>query len=290
MNILVTGGTGFIGSAVIDVLSTLSANVLVLTRRSKSNDTNGSIKFVQCDIEKHDEVATVLEKFSPDVCVHLAWSGIPDFSLENCLKNLSVSALFCEQVIAAGARKVVLAGSCWEYGHASGKVTEDMPARNPSEFAICKNALFQLITRLTEGAGVTVVNGRIFFAYGPGQRLASLVPSVVSSLQKGEKPDIRNPSAAQDFIFVRDVAEALVQLAVSEKVDSGIYNIGSGLLLSIKDMVNKVCKELGRDPLYDSEYIENGMFACTEKLRRLGWAPKVEASEGIRLVNDSLAK
>mgnify|MGYP001987479288 CR=1 FL=1 len=90
---------------------------------------------------------------------------------------------------------------------------------------------------------------RIFYVYGPRQRPASLVPSILAHLQNGKLPKLLTPKNENDFVFVQDVASAFSN-AVSKPIPSGIYHIGAGVSTSVLE----ICRQaeqivLGSDSL-----------------------------------------
>jgi nucleoside-diphosphate-sugar epimerase len=123
---------------------------------------------------------------------------------------------------------------------------------------------------------------RVFFPYGPGQRIASLVPSICRALLAGEAPPLRTPSATSDFLFLEDAAAALVFLLESRS--DGVFNVGSGEPTSAAAVADTLLRAAGRPPLFAefALHSEPGFFADTSAIRALGWSPAVALDEGLR--------
>ncbi len=220
-------------------------------------------------------------KFRPEWCIHLAWDGLPDYSLERCRTNLDASLRLLDVLTRSGLRKMIIAGSCWEYGQASGAATEDHHPTELSVFAATKRALHRVVDSVARHSEFQYCWARIFFVYGPGQRATSLIPAVRAAYAAGRSPDIREPEAAHDFVYVEDVAAALVALAASD-APSGVFNIGGGHATSVGQVANKVADYYGKPRPFDPAPAECGFWADTAKIRKAtGWQARVGLDDGL---------
>jgi UDP-glucose 4-epimerase len=283
MRIAVTGGTGFIGSGLVRKLVARGHQVLLISRGANGS---GSMQNLRADLSDPDSYAEALAAFAPEAGCHLAWEGIPDFSRERCDRNLSMSIRFIDSLMALGScRKVIGAGSCWEYGLAKGVCLESAPSSADNDFTRAKNTIRLHGLSMADQTGKSFGWFRIFFVYGPGQRRASLIPSVIDACLRNENVPLKNPHAAQDFIFLDDVIEALVR-AIELDWPSGAYNLGTGSLTSVADIVRMV-RELMNDqgtviaPAASQD--AGGIWASTEQARtHLQWKSRTTLSEGLR--------
>ena len=93
MNVLLSGGTGFIGSYVLEILNNNNFSILVLSRSEKEikSSYKSNILYHKCDLSKPVSYEKKVKEFSPNILIHLSWEGIPDFSYKMCLKNLNSS-------------------------------------------------------------------------------------------------------------------------------------------------------------------------------------------------------
>jgi nucleoside-diphosphate-sugar epimerase len=271
---IVTGSSGFIGTAVLSELKNRNLGSVALSRSASES----GLRF---DFER-DSADELFRRIKPGSILHLGWQGIPDLSEATSLKNLDLSRRFLLSAIKAGAKRIVLAGSCLEYGELSGEVREgDLPA-SLSPFGRIKRELYSSILDVAESAQCQVLNGRIFYAYGPGQRENSLVPFLFRTLLSGEVPTLRSPDAAQDFIEVSDVASALIELCTNPSAETGNYNIGSGKLIPVKRVASVIARLLGQNTDSELGIEPKGVFANIDRLRDLGWTPKFSIEEGLK--------
>ena len=194
-----------------------------------------------------------------------------------CQQNLDLGRGLIDALIRAKAGRVIVAGSCWEYGKASGAVAESQAPVDCGLFASTKHELRAHL----QDSGMAYRWARIFFAYGPGQRESSLIPQCRAAFAAGKAPDIRQPRVAQDFIYVEDVARGLLALAERD-VDSGVYNIGTGMPAAVGDMVNRVAAEFGRMPPFPDTSFDSGFWADTRKMTAAtGWRAQTTLVDGI---------
>ena len=107
----------------------------------------------------------------------------------------------------------------------------------------------------------------------------------MSSIGEGKDPEIRNPKGANDFIYIDDVARALVSLVEHKpKSANEVYNVGSGVLTSVADVVKEVYLTVKKKPpAFPKIKKPEGFWADITKIERdTGWRPKVTIKEGIR--------
>ena len=109
MRVLTTGGTGFIGKAVLDNLLENIEKVEILNlTRSISKRISAKVEFFNCDLSNPNTYLNKVIDFKPDVVIHLAWEGIPDFSFEKCTKNILISTSFIENITKIKSCKKII--------------------------------------------------------------------------------------------------------------------------------------------------------------------------------------
>lgn len=288
MKIFVTGGSGFIGRHLMPLIR--HHEVLCLSHEMPIAVEGASFRTVVGDLKMPASYSDELKNFRPDCCIHLAWEGLPDYSFQSCYANLSASALLFNVLSQLACKKVFTVGSCWEYGAQAGALKEEIPGLNPSLFGVYKTALQTIGQSIFGVEGSRFIWGRVFFAYGPGQRSSSLIPSCYRSFKNDTMPKITNPMASHDFIHVADVAEAIHKLIeVHDAV--GIYNVGSGERVAVWEAVNLVASEMGLPPVYkDMPESKEGLWANINKIGLLDWQPKFTLKSGIKNAIQELSK
>jgi nucleoside-diphosphate-sugar epimerase len=277
MRVFVTGGSGFIGRHLLPLLE--GHEVLCLSHATPAAVRSPTMATVVGDLHAPSLFAAELERFAPECCLHLAWSGLPDYSLANCRRNL-VASIGLFDILNRSQCRIVVAGTCWEYGSLVGALAESAGEAAPNLFGAFKSGLRTIGTSMCDATGGRLVWARIFFAYGPGQRPASLIPSCYRCFRQGVPPNITNPGSVNDFIHVADVAAALRRF-IERDVAAGIYNIGSGQPATVEEVVNLVAAHLGRPPVPPRGAAARGSWADVAKMMALGWRPQYTLETGV---------
>jgi len=277
--VFLTGATGFLGSRVLSQFAGHELLCLVRSSQHLSGLTHG--RLLLGDLTQPQVWKAEVKRFAPQWCVHLAWDGLPDYSLPRCRANLDAGIQLFETLANAGAERFVVAGTCWEYGNASGAVKEEGSAKGCGIFAASKNALRMMLESFAHDCGIEYRWARIFFAYGPGQRAASLIPQCHAAYSRGLQPEIRNPGLIQDFVYVDDVAEGIAAIALAD-AGSGVFNIGSGLPTTVADVVNRVADYFDAFALFATPQTGSGFWADTSTTTAAtGWKAKTSIDDGI---------
>lgn len=283
--IIVTGASGFIGKSIMPILLSEGVKVMALTTKPEELSEKWGIQAI--DLNKLCEADNVerMQDFSPEVLLHLGWARLPDYSADASLSNVVSSVEIVRVAMAAGVRRIVVTGSCWEYGDQKGQLKEVGNPNPNSMFAQSKNALRLLLDSASRETDLQLRWARVFYAYGPGQRDQSLIPLSIRSWQNGAAPNLRDTSSAIDLIHVEDVAKALVALALREG-PSGVFNVGSGSAARVGDVVEFIRDAIAAE---DTEAVipsakdDLASWADISSMKSsFGWSPTIELRDGIK--------
>lgn len=245
MKVFITGATGFVGRHVMEEVHAAGHDILASTlKKDKIENSPGDIQWLYGDLADLEYLKPAIQSFNPEVVIHLAWQGIPDYSEAISTINLHNSIQLFDFILEEkNCQKVIVSGSCFEYGRKRGVCNESDHVTINSFFSWAKHSLYQYLSLKCAQKEVDLIWFRIFYVYGPGQRAGSLIPTLVQSFQKGEPTNILNPYNSNDYIFVDDVVAAF-GLAVEKDVESGIYNLGSGTTTNALEVCRIVEKEI----------------------------------------------
>lgn len=259
MNILVTGGAGFIGAHLIRRLVEAGHDIRVLDNlstglRSRLSSFGDAISFLQGDICDESMVQQAVADI--DIVFHLAALVSVAESVEQPGRAYATNVLGTVHVLEAarqaGVRRVVQASSCAVYGAAEQLPISERELPQPlSPYASTKLAAEhagQLYTRLY---GLEVVALRFFNVYGPGQDPASpyaaVIPRFSATLRSGEQPHIFGDGLqSRDFIYVGDIVRALWTAATAADIGGCVFNVGTGRNSSIVDLARLIGLALGK--------------------------------------------
>ncbi len=247
MKVAVTGSTGFIGNHVVTLL--LKQNIKVVAtgtniQKAEKISWFNDVDFIELDLNKELEEKKINKISSCDVLIHLAWSGLPNYKeLFHFEKNLYTQYNFLKSVIEKGLKEVAITGTCFEYGMKEGALHTGMLADPQNSYALAKDSLRKFLQQLQLKSDFKMKWLRLFYMYGAGQSEKSILSQLEKALQNGDNHF--NMSAGEqlrDYLAVEDVAKFIVEAALN-KNKNGIYNICSGIPISIKKLVENYLKE-----------------------------------------------
>ena len=281
MNILITGASGFVGQHLLKMFDKTNHNVVAIARKEIS--IHDSIRTLTCDFSTLNKINDELIEFQPEVILHLAWQGIPDFSFNMSNKNLSDSINFFDWIFdKTKCKKIIISGSCFEYGRERGACNEFDPVNINSYFAWAKHSLNNYLSLRCAEKDIILNWFRIFYIYGPGQREGSLIPSLIRSISAKETPVINTPMNKNDFIYVEDVVKIIAK-AIETNLISGIYNLGSGYSTSVYDICRTVEKQLLNDDTISTKVLDNGQQTETVNF----WADMKKTKDALNISVDT---
>jgi nucleoside-diphosphate-sugar epimerase len=236
MKLFVTGATGFIGSHFVNQAIAAGHEVIAL-RRSPSSKPRIDIPTAPVWQDK------ALDRLSPsgfegvDCLVHLAahTPNVPYDTLENCLHwNVMVPLAVFRSAAAAGVRRFVVAGSCFEYGKSAERyefIPSDAPLEPVLSYPTSKAAASIAFTSLASELSLKLSIHRIFQVYGEGESENRLWPSLRRAALAGEDFPLTPAEQIRDFIAVDEVAAQLLVACHQEDLIAGqvaMNNLGTG--------------------------------------------------------------
>lgn len=292
MKVLVTGGAGFIGSHVVDELLHRGHAVKVVDNLSTGRLENLShcrerIDFFEADLGKSGPWQSVVRDV--DVVVHLAALAdiVPSIQNPSAYYSANVNGTFnlLEACSKVKLFKFVYAASSSCYGIPDIYPTPETAQIRPEyPYALTKRLGEELVMHWDRVYGMPAISLRFFNVYGPRSRTSGSYGAVfgVFLAQKlANKPFtvVGDGTQTRDFTFVKDVARAVVDAAISNRRGE-IYNVGSGNSVS----VNKIVSLLGGESVFIPKRPgePDCTFADISKIRNeLGWNPMVQIEDGV---------
>ena len=262
LRLAVTGATGFVGGHVVAAALARGHAVTAVGRdaaKARAASWASRARFLQADIHAPDfDPAPLAEA---DAMLHLAWPDLPDFrSPAHLERHLPADARLLERVLAAGLPRLLVTGTCLEYGARNGPLPETLPPEPALPYPRAKDALRRRI-EASLPAGATLIWARLFYMHGPGQNPRSVLAQLDAAIDRGDPLfPMSMGEQLRDYLPVEEVAHRLVRLAEADGA-SGIYNICSGRPISIRRLVEEriatrgasIALDLGRFPYPDYE-------------------------------------
>jgi nucleoside-diphosphate-sugar epimerase len=287
VKILVTGATGFIGSAFLRLALAHghSVGALVRAQPGSSLPEHKKIKVITGTVAATpwDEIKT----FQPDTCVHCAWTTAPrvPYDSPQHFQFLEQSKIFLEQLIHLGIRQVIGLGTCIEYKIVKEPLVEGKTPIGPvGPYAESKNLMRIWLEEASARHGFQLCWPRIFYVYGVGEDPTRLCTSLIQRFRRNEPLILKTPRSTKDYIYIDDVANALLMLL--EKKFAGPVNLGTGVGVTIYDLAQHVQQLLGKTGLVQAATQEGEdslgyVVADSTRLRSIGWEPKFDLKRGV---------
>jgi UDP-glucose 4-epimerase len=248
MKVLVTGGSGFLGSHIVDRLLARGDEVLVIdnfaTGRRDNLEPRSGLRIVEGSIADPELVARAFEEFMPQTVVHAAASyKNPNAWIEDTATNITGTINVARSAESVGVKRLIYFQTALCYGL--------KPAENPirmglgldpsaSSYAITKTAGEHFLFL----SSLEVLSFRLANAYGP-RNMSGPLPTFFHRLSNGKA--CFAVKTRRDFIFVDDLVEVVVR-AIDGRGSKGSYHISSGSDVSIEDLYNLAVQALRLDP------------------------------------------
>jgi UDP-glucose 4-epimerase len=302
MRFLVTGGAGFLGSALANRLVGGGHEVRVIDNLTSGDPDrlDPRVLFTRGDVADIPKLWTLLQDVS---CVyHLAARvSVPEsiqYPRDYNHDNVGGTVSLLEAIRDAGVQRVVLASSGAVYGTQEQQPLHEGMIPNPdSPYAVGKLAAETYVRTIGMLWGIETVSLRIFNAYGPGQQLpashAPVIPRFLKSALTGASLVIfGDGEQTRDFVYVDDVVDALLAAATAPDIDRQVINVGGGEETSLNELVAAIGQVVGRhlEPIYNTGQpggVRHMRADLTRAGKLLGYTPKTLLPDGLRLTLDN---
>ncbi len=298
MNFLVTGGTGFIGSALANYLIAQGHQVRAiddLSAGGERQNLDARVLFTRGDVRDIPKLWTLLN--GVDCVVHTAARvSVPEsvlYPVEYNEVNVGGTVSLMAAVRDAGVKRVVLASSGAIYGEQPDQPVSESVTVNPqTPYAVSKLAAEQYVLAIGALWKIETVIVRIFNAYGPRQPMppahAPVVPRYLKQVLGGGSLIVYGGGAqTRDFVYIDDVVRALSAAAELPNLNRLVVNVGSGQETSVSQLVAAIEAVTGRDAHRIDRTGESGgvsrLVADVHRARDvLHWSPQTDLRDGLR--------
>lgn len=296
MDVIITGGTSFIGRAVIRLLLEQGDRVWAAVRPGSSNrgklPVHRNLHTVEVGMEEISRLPLLLPEKEWDAFLHMAWDGVgsagrSDPEIQE--KNIRCSMETVRAAAALGCRRFLFSGSQAEYGICRELTDEDHPCRPVSQYGRAKLEFGRRAAAFCRECSMEYIHARIYSVYGPGDHPWSLVNSCLRTFSSGGRMDLGECTQKWNFLYIDDMARAMTELLKSPKLESGIYNVAGEDTRVLREFVEEMHACCGKKGSY--EYGKRppnaeGPASLLPDVRKLekavGWKPEVPFQEGIR--------
>ncbi|MEK3911923.1 dTDP-glucose 4,6-dehydratase [Paenibacillus sp. FSL H7-0331] len=307
MNILLTGGAGFIGRWVAKRLLEEGHNLTILDDLSNGRKENldelinhiGLKRFVVGDIKNETLLAELFDETAFDICYHLGASINVQDSIDDprtTFNNDTIGTFSVMEQCRKHNTKVVFMSTCMVYDRCVEEtgITELHPIKPASPYAGAKIAAENMVLSYYYAYGLPTVVIRPFNTYGPFQKTGGeggVVAIFIKNKLAGLDVNIYGEGTqTRDLLYVEDCARFVVQAGFTDQVDGHIVNAGLGRDISVNDLAMLIVGDKSRikhvEHIHPQSEIQKLLCNSSKARQLLGWEPQVSLEEGIALTEN----
>ena len=305
MQILITGGAGFIGSTLADKLLSEGYRILVIDNFNDYYDVrlkeanvapnlnNKNYKLYRGDICDRELVEKIFKENNIEKVVHIAARAGVRPSLENppeyIRSNIDGTINILENMKKYNVKKMVFASSSSVYGNCSAeKFSEDLKVTEPiSPYAATKSACEQFLYTYSKLYDIKTVCLRFFTVYGPKQRPDLAIRKFIELIEKNEPiPVYGDGTTMRDYTFIDDIISGICAAIDYDKTPYEIINLGGGSPVTLNKMIETIEEVLGKKAQINRLPMQPGdvnktVSDITKAQKLLGYNPKTSFKDGI---------
>lgn len=293
---LITGGAGMVGANLAARLVADGAHVFVLVR--PTTDTirlraiEHQLEYLVADLTDASAMREAVRRAKPEVVFHLAstlWArSSRDTAAVHVQTNVMGTLHLLEALREAPNARLVFTGSSAAYGGGS-RLHEDRVLLPGTIYGAAKASASLLMRAYARAGGVQTVELRLFMPYGPWEDPVRLIPHTVLCALAGRDVAMTRGEQQRDLVYIDDVVDALLLAAIRPVPPGSVFNIGSGIGVSVRCVVerilhlmgNPVVPRIGAMPTRPDEIMELSADIMAAR-DGLGWEPRVSLDEGLR--------
>ncbi|MGQ0828885.1 MAG: NAD-dependent epimerase/dehydratase family protein [Bacteroidota bacterium] len=240
MKILITGASGFVGGYVLtELLKHPNISIVIASKNLKKNTySDERIEEKEFDLNFVDKYGNLMTYFNkPDMLIHLAWEGLPNYNQPIHEEQLIHHSQFIKNLVHNKIQKVVVTGTCLEYGLKEGCLTETMIAKPIIPYAISKAKLYENISALQKEYNFKFNWIRLFYMMGKRKNSKSILSQLENAIEQDHKVfNMSKGDQQRDYLPVEKIAEYIVKITLQKNIE-GIVNCCSGKPITILKLV-----------------------------------------------------
>ncbi len=298
MKILVTGGAGFIGSAVIKKLQESDHQIFVIDNLSFGNKSFISIpenQFYQIDIRDGGAMEAALQEIKPEIVLHLAAVHFIPYCNQHPFESADINIRGTMNLLNAmkscgTVNQYLFASTAAVYPIIDEAITEDSEKKPMDIYGLSKLTGEELSQKFYNETNIATIICRFFNAFGPNETNPHLIPEIQQQVNDGLRTiKLGNLNPKRDFIHTSDMANAIDALLTHVKKGVEIFNLGRGIEYSVSEVVQAFEKLLNEpikievDPARVRKVERMHLLSDNSKLTSYtGWIPQVSLEEGIQ--------
>ena len=295
-NLLVIGGTGFIGKNLI--LKFKSKNYKIFSLSKSLDNTllsKKNITQIKCDITKKKEIEKKLKNTNFNYIINLG--GYVDHRKK--IKTIASHFYGVKNLVNYFKKKkidlFIQVGTSLEYGNIKSPQSENDYKKPKSFYGIAKRNASKFIVSVNKKENFPYIILRLYQVYGPYQNYLRLLPFIIKSCLNNKNFAVTRGNQLRDFLYIDDLID-LIKKIISSKVRDQIFNVGSGKPIKVKKIIQKInctikkgIPEYGKIKMRKDEYLN--LYPDIKKVKKYyNWKPRIKLDQGLRKTIDYYKK
>jgi nucleoside-diphosphate-sugar epimerase len=291
-HLLVIGGTGFIGHHLLKVAQQKGWQITSVSLSPPTEERFvDDVRYLHLDLTDRSLVNIHLDEdfnYVVNLGGYINHKLFKDGGRNLINSHFTIIQNLLEVLPRSNLKRFVQIGSSDEYGNVITPKYENMREEPISPYSLAKVASTHLLQMLHRTENFPAVIIRLFLTYGPGQDFERFLPQIIQGCLNDEIFPASTGEQLRDFCFVGDTVNAIVKALLVNNLEGQIFNIGSGIPISIKEVITKVEGIIGMGkPLYGAIPYRVGenmsLYAEIENAKtKLNWSPKINLEEGLK--------
>ena len=289
--ILITGITGFVGSALKKRLNLLGAIVYGVSR-SVDNDK----KNLRAHILDYSVVNNFIKDSKIQICFHLASESLVESGQKDPYQTFKINTEGTLNILESarmnGLEKIIVASTAHVYGNNKLPYLEKYTPKPSRPYETSKACTDLIAQSYADSFHLPVLIPRFVNIYGPGDlNFSRLVPKTIKAVLSNKSPSMWGGEAVRDYLFIDDAISAYITLAKTDMLLIGnnrIFNFGGNNRMSVEDLIRKIIKIAGKNLKIKKQNEERkgeivSQYVSFKKATQLfGWEPKINLDEGLK--------
>lgn len=293
--VLIVGGAGFIGSALIDELLAAGERVIVFDNHFSGRPParRDGLAAIEGDLRDEAHVFDVVREHRPRAAYNLAAFAYIPYCDAHPVETLQVHVvgqqILMEACRAVGADRFIMASTAAVYAIGEQAHKESDRLEGAEFYGMSKIMGEHEMAMFHRSSGIACVAARFFNVYGRGETNPHVIPEIIEQLRAGSTLRLGNITPERDLIHVTDIARALRLCLEADVQGYEVFNVGTGVARSVADVVSMLERILGReitietDPARVRAVDRHRLLADITHIRTaLGWEPRVTLEDGLR--------
>lgn len=283
--ILITGVTGFLGRNILEVFD---ENNFEIVGVSRSYQEIKGIRCIQTNLLEIGDIEKLITMEKPDILLLLAWDVSPNIYWQSYNNHLwaNSSIQLSEKFLRNGGKTIVFAGTSASYDYQYGYLVENLTPEKPSSlYGETKLYTSHVLKALADKYNARYVEARLFSIYGKYEHPNRLITKTIGALLDEKIVKNSKWDLFRDYIYIKDAANA-IKLLIENECASGVYNISSGVPVSIREILEIISRQL--NCINSIEFITPDTFeenklivGNNDKMKALGFQCEYDIWNGI---------